>query len=291
MTTIREFYDSACKHMSIGNVRESRRSDGSNNCEVHAKIAYDFEANAKYWYFFVPDHQDARGVILSLLLDANTQACRMTPEGDGVQVSYGSQVHSAQYSNETLRFTGRVHVFVDTVVSTQSQFELSQVAKQKGMLLTVKDKEWAKKQSESEKPFAFISHDSRDKEKVVRPLVESLLKYPAFPIWYDEHSLKVGDSLRENIEQGLKEARKCVLILSPNFFANKGWGRAEYDSIFTRELLEQKNVILPVWCDVSKEDVYNYSPRLADKVGLPWSLGADEIARKLFLAIRSEAGS
>ena len=107
------------------------------------------------------------------------------------------------------------------------------------------------------------------------------------PVWYDEYSLKVGDSLRASIEKGIKEAKKCILILSPNFLSNKGWGKAEFDSAFTRELLDEENVILPVWHNVGKRDVYEHSPRLADKVGLPSSLGVEELARKLSNAVKS----
>lgn len=104
--------------------------------------------------------------------------------------------------------------------------------------------------------------------------------------WYDEYSLKVGDSLRETIEKGLKEARKCVLILSPNFISNNGWTKVEFNSVFTREILEQTSVVLPVWYNVSAQQVYEYSPSLADKVGLNWQqLGEDEVIRRLYNVI------
>jgi TIR domain len=57
------------------------------------------------------------------------------------------------------------------------------------------------------------------------------------PVWYDEFALKIGDNLRDSIERGLKECRKCVLVLSPNFLTNGGWTKKEFDSIFTREIL------------------------------------------------------
>jgi hypothetical protein len=107
------------------------------------------------------------------------------------------------------------------------------------------------------------------------------------PVWYDEYSLKVGDSLRTNIENGLKEARKCIIVLSPNFMSNGGWGKAEFDSIFTREILEKQNVILPIWHNVTVQQVYDYSPRMADKVALPSSLGVPELARRLMSVIKS----
>jgi hypothetical protein len=57
-------------------------------------------------------------------------------------------------------------------------------------------------------------------------------------VWYDQFSLRVGDSLRESVEAGLKECHKCILVLTPNFLSNKGWAKHEYSSIFTREIVE-----------------------------------------------------
>jgi len=101
------------------------------------------------------------------------------------------------------------------------------------------------------------------------------------PDWYDEYSLRVGASLRKSIETGIKETRNCIVVLSPNFLSNEGWGKAEFDSVFTREILEKQNVMLPVWHNVTVEQVYEYSPRLADKVGLNTKIGVKEMARKL----------
>jgi len=39
----------------------------------------------------------------------------------------------------------------------------------------------------------------------------------------------------------------------------------EFNSIFTREILERRNVILPIWHGVSQKDVYDYSPSLAER--------------------------
>src|SRR5260221_678486 len=84
------------------------------------------------------------------------------------------------------------------------------------------------------------------------------------------------------------ETARCVLSLSPNFLSNNGWGKAEFDSIYTREIIERGNVILPVWHNVDAKQVYEYSPKLADKVGLSSSLGVEELARKLVNAIRRD---
>lgn len=157
--------------------------------------------------------------------------------------------------------------------------------KAQGLVVVVKDRLYAAERSAYEKPLAFISHDSRDKDSVVRDLALELSKRSC-PVWYDEFSLRVGDSLRMSIEAGMREAKKCIVILSPNYLENLGWCKAEFDSIFTREVLERTNVILPVWHNVGVEQIYKYSPRLADKVGLSSALGIQELARQLSAAVR-----
>ena len=66
-------------------------------------------------------------------------------------------------------------------------------------------------------------------------------------------------------------------VANPKFnFARRGqspysFSRArEFDSVFTRKIVEEKEVILPVWCGVSVEEEYDYSPILADKVSVDW---------------------
>lgn len=67
----------------------------------------------------------------------------------------------------------------------------------------------------------FISHASEDKEKIARPLAEALRK-EGFKVWYDEFTLKIGDSLRRSIDYGLANSRYGLVILSPNFLRNNG---------------------------------------------------------------------
>ena len=116
-----------------------------------------------------------------------------------------------------------------------------------------RSKRYAVERSRLEKPVGFISYNSRDREDVARKIATNLQSMIC-PVWYDEFSLRVGSNLRDSIENGLKTCKKCILILSPNFFANKGWTKKEFDSIFTREILEEftreileeKQLVLPV---------------------------------------------
>lgn len=149
------------------------------------------------------------------------------------------------------------------------------------MRIQIRDTQYAVGREALEKPLAFICHDSRDKEEIAIKLARRL-RSMACPVWYDEFSLKVGDSLRESIEKGLKECKKCVLVLTPNFLSNGGWTKKEFNSIFTREIIEKKNIILPVWHNVTKENIYEYSPSLADKYALDWNSGEDDVVRHLY---------
>jgi TIR domain len=73
-------------------------------------------------------------------------------------------------------------------------------------------------------PNLFLGHAWEDKEAFVRPLAEALRG--EFEVWYDEYSLRPGDSLLEGISQGLHNCDRAVVVLSPNFFA-KQWTQAE----------------------------------------------------------------
>lgn len=107
----------------------------------------------------------------------------------------------------------------------------------------------------------FISHASEDKDAIVRPLA-TILERMSVRVWYDEFSLQLGDSLTASIDKGLQESRYGLLVLSKAFLV-KRWPEYEYRSLMTREI-DGERVILPLWYDVTKEDVKNFSLYLAD---------------------------
>lgn len=131
----------------------------------------------------------------------------------------------------------------------------------------------------------FISHASEDKDEFVRPLAETLENI-GVKVWYDEFTLKVGDSLRKSIDQGLVKSRFGTVILSSAFCA-KNWTQYELDSMVAREMNGHK-MILPIWHKITKDEVMNFSPALADKVALNTSLQSiEEIAGELAEVILS----
>ena len=284
MATIREYFDIDIKVMTAHADWILNTSDGSELPSIRAKIAQNYDANAKYWSFFIPEGVDVRSYVNVIFESPQTSQCVLSSEGDAVFVETCFADYSDKMNSKTLSFTGRVFLYIDASLTPSEREEITNFGNEYGFYVVVRDREYAEMRSGLEKPVAFISHDSRDKDELVRELALELSKLMC-PVWYDEYSLKVGDSLRASIEKGLKETKKCIVVLSPNFLSNDGWGMAEFDSVFTREILEKNNVMLPVWHNVGKQEVYEYSPRLADKVGLNSKIGVKELARKLKNAI------
>ena len=282
MATVREHFDITAKALNAQTGWLLRNGDNGTECLVLGKISYCFEENAKYWSFFLPEGANISCVDYMLNM-SDTAQCAIS---DDVPISQivGFADSPERYPLESLKFTGRVYLYIDEELTQDLIEQTVNLGKRYGFNVVVRDRTYVKTCSELSKSLAFISHDSRDKDALVRDLATEL-SVRLCPVWYDEFSLSVGDSLRENIERGLKEAKKCIVILSPNFIANGGWTKAEFDSIFVREIHEKKNVILPIWHNVSAREVYEYCPRLIDRLALNSSIGSKELAKKLVEAV------
>lgn len=132
----------------------------------------------------------------------------------------------------------------------------------------------------------FISHASEDKDEVVRPLAIAL-KNEGLVVWYDEFELKIGDSLRKKIDKGLANSKFGIVVLSKNFFT-KGWTNYELDGIITKAVSGEQ-VILPIWHNITKKEVIDFSPSLADKVARNTSsYTVEEIALEISEVIKSK---
>lgn len=109
----------------------------------------------------------------------------------------------------------------------------------------------------------FISHASEDKDDVAKPLAEALISN-GLSVWYDEFELRIGDSLRRKIDKGIANSNFGVIVISRDFIS-KGWTNYELDGLITRAV-NGEQTMLPIWHNVTKREVINYSPSLADKL-------------------------
>jgi hypothetical protein len=131
----------------------------------------------------------------------------------------------------------------------------------------------------------FISYASEDRETVARPLAE-LLTALGVSVWFDKFDLKVGDSLRRKIDEGLATCRYGLILLSPSFFG-KHYTNLELDGLAQREVDGEK-VVLPVWIGVDEREVRKYSPPLADRVAARWEEGIASVVREILEVVNPE---
>jgi hypothetical protein len=125
----------------------------------------------------------------------------------------------------------------------------------------------------------FICHASADKTDFVRPLAEAL-RNQHVEVWYDEMSLKLGDSIRRTIDEGLRKSRFGLVVLSKNFFA-RNWPQYELDALADREMAGKDKVLLPIWHGVTHQDVLEHSPALAGRMAVKSSDGMQKVVKEI----------
>lgn len=142
----------------------------------------------------------------------------------------------------------------------------------------------------------FISHAWEDKDDFVRPLAQALEAKRLRP-WYDEFTLRPGDSLRRSIDHGLLTSQVGIVVLSPAFFARR-WTAYELDGLVQLHAgapeqvagSEQTSRIIPIWHNVDAITVARYSPSLANLVAIMTSAGVEAVADRILNVLRP-AGS
>jgi hypothetical protein len=249
--------------------------NGKPVCNVLARLHLDLAKNAKFISYYIPKTSEV-DCPSRVILNSYEWVLNLSKDTE----IHGFIESESLGSSQELVFTGRIFIYSEDEISEENKTAIISDAKKVGHSVIIRTENYAKEREKWEIPLAFISHNSRDKKQLAEPLAIALQSISC-SVWYDEYSLKVGDSLREGIEKGLRECKKCIFLITPNFLVNGGWTKREYDSIFTRELIEDRKLILPVWHGVTKQEVYQYSPILADRVAVVWDGDIKNIANRL----------
>lgn len=300
MSTIRQYFDTDFDHML-------RIPISYPSCDIacDASLFYDANANSAFLAFYFGDAtlqlDDFDRILGTLKYGASQVSLRgeitlparafhgslRVCNEDPFKIEYQLFGDPAWRDMLGIPPSRRVFIYAETSFTEAEIAGLIDAAGKLGHELQFRDAAYANRRTVWEKPLAFISHDSRDKESIARPIALNLQRKTC-PVWYDEFSLQLGANLRESIEKGLKECKKCILVLSPNLLNNRGWGKKEFESIFTREILEDNALVLPIWAGVTKEQVYQFSPSLLNVKGIDWNaLGEDEVCRQIYVAVTS----
>lgn len=284
--SVKDFFDKDPKMLTLHAEWTLGYENSPSRSTIVAKVAYDHVANARFLYLFVPETPDLMQDLFFLIDSEDVAACRLRPEGDGLIVLGSQWDGPTEWTSGDLVFTRRIFLYVDAELTERQKADLTTRAAELGFFLIVRDREYARKTFQGMKKLAFISYDSRDKEELVDDLALAMMKRMC-PVWYDKYSLSVGDPLRESIERGMQETGRWIVVISPNFISNTGWGKEEFNAIFQLNL--GGNMILPIWHNVSKEDVMAYSPMLVNIFALRSpELGIDELSRVLVRIIKRD---
>lgn len=292
MATLHEYFDTDFSHTV--KIYGSVAAIGS---EVEVAVLCDFAGNMVFLACYVPG-QRRLAYFIDLLGNLEYEKTQFVFSGKvvlplartfhgqlrveaplNILVCFHGDAEWIPWTN--LKASTRVFIYSESVLSDEEMHKLKGEGRRLNHEVQFRSEKYVQRRSLLERPVAFVCHDSRDKDQVARRIATNLQRMMC-PVWYDEFSLEVGANLRESIERGLKECKKCILILSPYFFSNAGWTKKEFDSIFTREILEKRSIVLPVWVGVTQKAVFDYSASLANVVGLNWAqLGEDEVCRRL----------
>ena len=80
----------------------------------------------------------------------------------------------------------------------------------------------------------FICHAHEDQEVIAWPLKQHLEEL-GMSVWLDKHNIVAGDSIRQQIDQGILRSRNGVVIFSPSFLQRKYWTNYELDGLIAKE--------------------------------------------------------
>ncbi len=202
----------------------------------------------------------------------------------GCEIYQGNVHQVEQFSCQNLPFSGHLYLFTN-----QSEIEYQEIRgyfKRIGWKVIIRDSEYFANQWELKQPDFFVCHDSNDKqevEKLANALTNKFVK-----VWFDKYSLQCGDSLAEKINEGLINCKKAIVVISKNFIANKSWAKAEIQSLKAIQINKDQKKILPIWLDITKEDLLDFDPWLLDKVALNFDQGIDSLIIDLMKITKAE---
>lgn len=295
MVTLKDIFFNESRVMTCHYEMNLSTADGSLHSTVINRVHLDFDSNSKYWSFYIDDDKYLQ-IIDYLYTNQTVQTCHDQSNPLSVDIKSGLNDLDGNdfqiYPNlNNLNFTRMIILYINRKISTEIKSQIKQVGENNNFFVAIKDLSYMEFINRDTKPLAFISHDSRDKDPFVNSLAINLIRKYC-PVWYDDFSLKIGDSLSESIRKGLKDINYCIIVVSNNFINNTGWGKHEFETILTREIHENKRVILPIWHNVTEEDVYNFCPILLDRLALNTSKESIEIiASKIAQVVLTKSNS
>ncbi|MCT7577661.1 toll/interleukin-1 receptor domain-containing protein [Aliarcobacter butzleri] len=289
MTTVREYFDTDKKAHNAE--RKWNLNNGNTEIEILCKLSYKLEDKIKLFSFFFPKYSDFNAI--KFILDTNELKKGKIDEFEHIQtIKFLDNPEGLNLSN--FFFVKNIFLYIDRVVSDKEKVLIINYGKKIGFNIFIRDKKYALECHELSTPLAFISHAFVDKDSLVRTLANELRSLNC-PVWYDEYTLEIGDNMIEKFNEGIKNTKYSIVVLSKSYIDNTTWASYEFKKIIEKE----DSIIIPIWYGVSKNEVENFYPGLSSIFGesIPLSTECNDgnyqekiinLAKKLELKIKKE---
>jgi hypothetical protein len=182
MATLLEYFEKdGGRTFCLNRPIQIRSTEGEIQLEVTGRLHIDLESNARYISYYLP-HSEKVACPARVILNSVDEVLAWINQVQMVGGIAGGDDPNA--SNET-RFTGRIFIYSEDPIRPEDLAYIRTRALELGQSVKFRMQSYARARSEWEKPLAFISHDSRDKADLARPLAVELQKLMC-PVWYDD---------------------------------------------------------------------------------------------------------
>jgi hypothetical protein len=142
-------------------------ANGTKVGELIARLHLDFEANAKYVSFYIPEMPGVE-CPETLALDKVADILEL-PETSQVTMQRAGIDEESSDARE-LVITGQIYVYSQRPVPAELKDRMNAQAKTVGHRLSFRNGKYMDERNKLEKPRAFISYDSRDRQTIAEPI-------------------------------------------------------------------------------------------------------------------------
>ena len=129
----------------------------------------------------------------------------------------------------------------------------------------------------------FISYAIESKHPIAEELYTGLVEQ-GIKVFYLGRELQVGDSISEVIYRGLAKSKYCIIILSPQY--TRYWTTTESDAFREKEYKEKRDLIFPVWHEITYQEVRQQFTWLEDRYSVCTSKGTEHVVQQLVKTIK-----
>ncbi|EKS1585429.1 TIR domain-containing protein, partial [Staphylococcus pseudintermedius] len=175
-----------------------------------------------------------------------------------------------RYKKKVAQEQSKQHNELSKLIKQQSQINHEGVSGLNNVSDQITELAEAVKKSQQQKGKieydVFLSHSSLDKENYVSEISKKLIE-KGFRVFEDVRVFKIGHSQTDMMNEGILNSKFVVVFLSKNFIKS-GWSDYEFKGFLNREIKEERVIILPIWHEITYEEVKLYNPVLVDKFAL-----------------------